>query len=249
VLAGIILGPSVLGNIPGWIDHVFPPHSLPVLTLIANVGLILYMFLVGLELDPITLFSNAKNTLAISIMGIIFPFSLGALASFVLYQHRTEEPGHHVPFPSFLLFTGVAMSITAFPVLARILTDLNLVRTNVGIMTLGSAAIDDALAWCMLILVISILKAKDMKMALYVFLLVAAYGSLLLIFLRPFITRCLDRLSSVGTVSIEKSALAITFMAIFVSSWFTEVVGVHTIFGAFLLVSALHDGSPGSSAI
>jgi len=101
------------------------------------------MFLVGLELDPLTLFKNAGVSITISGTGIIVPFGLGALGSIVLYQHRQGD-GEGPPFPSFLLFTGVAMSITAFPVLARITTDMNLVETDVGVLTLGAAAIDDA---------------------------------------------------------------------------------------------------------
>ena len=126
ILAGIILGPSGLGNIPGWLDHVFPKRSLPYLSLVANVGLVLYMYVVGLELNPTTLFHNAKHTLAISATGIVVPFLLGSAGSVVLYQHQRQRledekaQGHDVkdvPFASFVLFTGLSMSITAFPVL------------------------------------------------------------------------------------------------------------------------------------
>ena len=99
--------------------------------------------------------TTARQTVVISVVGIVFPFLLGSGGSVILYQHRSS--GHEVPFASFLLFTGLSMSITAFPVLARILTDLNLVETEVGVMTIGAAALDDAVAWCLLILVISIL--------------------------------------------------------------------------------------------
>lgn len=221
VLAGILLGPSVLGYIPGWIDTLFPHESLPFLTLIANVGLILYMFLVGLELEPDTLLRNARHTVAISVTGIVVPFALGALGSFHLYKHRQEDPAHPVPFASFLLFTGLALSITAFPVLARILSDLNLVNTDVGLMTIGAAAIDDAVAWCMLILVISILNSADLVTAVYVFAVVVGYGLFLLLFARPVISRGLERVAAIGSDSVHKSALAVTFVAIFVSAFFT----------------------------
>jgi len=99
--------------------------------------------------------TTARQTVVISAVGIVFPFLLGAGGSVILYHHRSS--GHDVPFASFLLFTALSMSITAFPVLARILTDLHLVETEVGVMTIGAAALDDAVAWCLLILVISIL--------------------------------------------------------------------------------------------
>jgi len=126
ILAGIILGPSGLGNIPGWLDHVFPTRSLPYLSLVANVGLVLYMYVVGLELNPTQLFHNAKHTIAISATGIVVPFLLGSAGAVCLYDHQQArlnerraqgEEVKDVPFASFLLFTGLSMSITAFPVL------------------------------------------------------------------------------------------------------------------------------------
>lgn len=120
-----------------------------------------------------------------------------------LYAHRTEDPSHPVPFSSFLLFTGLAMSITAFPVLARILSDLGMVTTDVGLLTLGSAALDDAVAWCLLILVISILNASSLITAVYVFLVVAAYGLGLLVFVRPLIARFLQRVATIESVLVQ----------------------------------------------
>lgn len=145
VIGGICLGPSVLGMIPGFTETIFPRPSLPFLSLVANVGLVFYLFLVGLELDPLAFFRDLRRSLVISAAGMVVPFCLGAAVSFGMYEKLMSEP--KVPFTSFLLFTGCAMSITAFPVLARILAEFKLLTTPVGLMTITAAAADDATAW------------------------------------------------------------------------------------------------------
>lgn len=146
VIGGICLGPSVLGLIPGFTDTIFPTKSLPYLALVSNIGLVLYLFLVGLELDPQAFFRDLRRSLVISAAGMVVPFGLGAAVSWGIYRNLLVEQ-KDIPFTSFLLFTGCAMSITAFPVLARILAEFKLLTTPVGLMTITAAALNDATAW------------------------------------------------------------------------------------------------------
>src|SRR5262249_17963567 len=142
VLAGILLGPSLLGaEVSAWI---LPPSVAPYLGVVAQLGVILYMFLVGLDLNPALLRARTHATIAVSHASIVLPFTLGAAVSLVLYPVLAHQG---VPFTSFALFMGVALAITAFPVLARILRDRGMEKTELGVMALGCAAIDDVTAW------------------------------------------------------------------------------------------------------
>jgi Kef-type K+ transport system membrane component KefB len=236
VVGGILLGPSALGYIPGFTNTIFPEPSRAFLKNIADLGLTLYLFLVGLELDVGAMARNMKKCAAISLAGIIVPFSFGVGASFYMYEEmvRANTLPKVPPFSSFLLFTGVAMSITAFPVLARILTELNLLNTDVGIMTISSAAVDDAMAWSLLAMVIAIINARDNLTALYVFLLVIAFTLLHFLAIRPVYMRTVDYVYQKNTFLHKQLLLAGTFMIIFLSAWVTDMIGVHAIFGAFI---------------
>src|SRR6267154_1529940 len=157
IIAGILLGPSLLGRLaPGASAYLFPPAVGPFLNIIAQVGVILYMFLVGLELDPQLLRKRGHATVAISHASILAPFILGAALALVLYPRLSSGS---VSFTNFSLFLGVSMSVTAFPVLARILTDRGIHKTRMGAIALTCAAVDDVTAWCLLALVISIIQA------------------------------------------------------------------------------------------
>ena len=155
VVAGILLGPSLLG--PEVSALVLPPSVAPYLGIIAQLGVVLYMFLVGLELNPALLKQRAHATVATSHASILAPFILGALLSLLLYPRVSTSD---VSFTSFALFMGVSMSITAFPVLARILTDYRMSQTRLGVLALSCAAIDDVTAWCLLAFVVGIAKAE-----------------------------------------------------------------------------------------
>src|SRR6266478_2480218 len=158
ILAGILLGPSLLGRLaPGASAYLFPPAVGPFLNIIAQVGVILYMFLVGLELDPALLRKRGHSTVAISHASIIAPFLLGATIALYLYPKLSSSD---VPFTCFSLFLGVSMSVTAFPVLARILTDRGIHKTHMGAIALTCAAVDDVTAWCMLAFVVSVARAQ-----------------------------------------------------------------------------------------
>jgi Kef-type K+ transport system membrane component KefB len=236
VLAGILLGPSLLGRVaPGALAYLLPPTVAPYLGVIAQVGVILFMFLVGLEFDPAVLRQRMQSTIAISHASITLPFLLGTLLALALYPRVSTRD---VPFTAFALFLGVSMSITAFPVLARILTDRGIQRTRLGVVALTCAAVDDATAWCLLAFVVSVVNAGGGAGAVRTVLLTAAYVGLLLLLRRPM--ELLVRRRDEGGLTPE--VLTMVFVALLASALITDTIGVHAIFGAFLLgVIVPHD--------
>ncbi len=229
VVAGIVLGPSLLGRVaPDAAAYLLPPAVAPFLGVIAQLGVILYMFLVGLELNASVLRERAYTTVATSHASIVVPFLLGAALALGLYPRFSNSA---VPFTSFALFLGVAMSITAFPVLARILTDRGLHRTQLGVVALACAATDDVTAWCLLALVVGVAQAR-VGGALFVLGLTVAYISFMFLAVRPVLSRFLTRIDE---KQLTRGKVAVVFVAVLLSSLATEWIGVHAIFGAFLL--------------
>lgn len=233
VLAGIALGPSLLG----WIcqsgfglttSPLLPPDVAPHLGLIAQLGVILYMFLVGLDFDPSHLKSQAHAAVAISHASIMVPFLLGSLVALGLFT-RLAPPG--VPFTSFALFLGVALAVTAFPVLARILTDRGIAQSPLGVLALSCAAVDDVTAWCLLALVAGVVKAQAGS-AIPVIALSLAYIAAMLFVVRPIAGKLIARQTHNG---LGPTAIAIVFAALLLSALTTEWIGIHAVFGAFLL--------------
>jgi Kef-type K+ transport system membrane component KefB len=238
VVGGIALGPSVLGQVwPEAAAFILPASVAPYLAVIAQLGVILYMFLVGLELDLGRLRQRAHSTVAISHTSIIVPFLLGAALALVLYPRLSSSD---VSFTSFALFVGVALSITAFPVLARILTDQRMHRTPLGILALGCAATDDVTAWCLLAFVVGVAQAK-IGGAFVVLGLTVAYIAFMLLATRPIVARLLARFDALPW---SPEIVALVFTALLLSALATEAIGVHAIFGAFLLGAIIpHDSS------
>ncbi len=236
VLAGILLGPSLLGRVsPPTLAFLLPPEVVPYLGIIAQVGVILFMFLVGVELDPGLMRNRTQATVAISHASITVPFVLGALLALPLYPRLATRD---VPFTAFALFLGVSMSITAFPVLARILTDRGIQRTRLGVIALTCAAVDDVTAWCLLAFVVSFVRAQSGS-ALATLLLTAAYLALLLGAVRPAVHRLVRAVDHRG---MTQAVMTVTFVALLLSALITEAIGVHAIFGAFVLgVLVPHD--------
>jgi Kef-type K+ transport system membrane component KefB len=194
VIGGILLGPSILGRLwPEAASFILPPSVAPFLGVIAHLGVILYMFLVGLELSPAVLGERVHATVAISHASIIAPFLLGATLSLLIYPRLSSSD---VSFTTFALFVGVAMSITAFPVLARILTDQRMQGTQMGIIALGCAATDDLTAWCLLALVVGVIQAQ-MGRAFLVLGLTAAFLAIMILVVRPVVARLLVRLDEI----------------------------------------------------
>ncbi|MBN1207211.1 MAG: cation:proton antiporter [Myxococcaceae bacterium] len=231
VVAGIVLGPSLLGWLwPEALGQLFPSSSLPVLKMLSQVGLILFMFLIGLELDPKLLKGRGHSSVAISHTSIIVPFALGTAAALWLYP-RLSEP--EVPFSSFVLFMGVAMSITAFPVLARILTERRLMHSKVGAITIACAAVDDVTAWCLLAFVVSIVRAASPTQAAWTTLFALLYIAVMLLAVRPFLARMGARVASKD--GLTQNVVAGTLLLLLASAWATELIGIHALFGAFMM--------------
>ncbi|KAG0080418.1 K(+)/H(+) antiporter, partial [Podila epicladia] len=235
VLAGIILGPSILGQIPGFTKLIFPPESIPFLSLVANLGLVLFLFLVGLELDPKLIMKRAKHALGISVAGLVIPFAFSCGISVLLYKDfekpTTSTPSP--PFSEFLLTCGVAMSLTAFPVLARILAEMQLMSTTVGFITVCAAAAGDIVAWILLALLVSLINATTPIMPLYVVLMALAWGVFLIYAVRPLLMY-LVRLTHSEEEPSQKM-IAVTLVIVLSSAFVTNIIGIHSIFGGFLV--------------
>jgi Kef-type K+ transport system membrane component KefB len=233
VVAGILLGPSLLGREGSAV--ILPDAVAPYLGVIAQLGVILYIFVVGLELDVGLLRGKARATVAISHAGIVIPFVLGSSLALWLYPLLSHRG---VPFTSFALFLGVAMSITAFPVLARILTDRGMEKTDLGVLALSCAAVGDATAWCLLAFVVGVAQAQ-VAGALLVCALSLGFVVVMVVVVRPlarlFVRGCEDGL-------LTRGRLAVVLVAVLLSALATEAIGIHAIFGAFLLGAVVpHD--------
>lgn len=231
VIAGIILGPSVMGRIPGFAATIFHPDGLPYLNLVSNIGLVLFLFLVGLELDPALVLKRARFALGISFAGMALPLGVGAAVSYVLYEEL--GPDTTVGFGQFLLFCGVAMSITAFPVLARILAEQKLLQTKVGFLTICAGAVGDIVAWILLALVVSIINSASKITPLYVVLLSIAWILVLCFIVRPAFTFMIRITKSQDEPS--QTMMAYTLVVVLISAFVTDIIGVHAIFGSFLV--------------
>ena len=231
IIAGICLGPSLLKAVfPEFHGFLFPESSLPRLFFVSNIGLILFMFIVGLELDLRSLASRAKSALLISHFSIILPFVLGAGLALLLFG---EFGPHGFGFLSFALFMGVSMSITAFPVLARIIQEHNLTRTTLGAAAITAAAIDDVTAWCILAVVVGIVQSGSSAGAYAVVSLALVYAGIAVFAVRPALRQWLAPSRS-GSPPVAPATLALVFMILLASGLLTESIGIHALFGAFL---------------
>jgi Kef-type K+ transport system membrane component KefB len=230
IVAGIVLGPSVVGAyFPEFSSFLFPASSLGNLGVMSQVGLILFMFVVGMELDLKVLRNKAHEAVVISHASIVFPFALGVLLAYFIYQQSAPD---HVSFISYALFIGISMSITAFPVLARIVQERGLTKTKLGSVVITCAAADDITAWCILAAVIAIVKAGSLLSAGYTILLAIGYVFLMLKVIRPFLRRMGDIYSNKEALS--KPIVGVFFVTLLISAWCTEVIGIHALFGAFM---------------
>jgi Kef-type K+ transport system membrane component KefB len=237
IIAGIVLGPSLLGMyFPDFSAALFPVESLGNLKFLSQIGLILFMFVIGMELDIKVLKNKASEAVVISHASIVIPFALGIGLSYFVFNRFAPEG---VQFLSFSLFMGIAMSITAFPVLARIVQEREIHKTKLGAIVITCAAADDITAWCLLAVVIAIVKAGDFISSLYVISLAAIYVLAMIFIVKPFLKRIGDLYGSKD--SIGKPVLAIFFLFLILSSYATEVIGIHALFGAFMMGSIMPD--------
>ncbi|WP_405872231.1 MULTISPECIES: cation:proton antiporter [unclassified Streptomyces] len=233
ITAGIALGPSFLGLFPGDLtDRLFPVDVRPLLSAVSQVGLVLFMFVVGWEFERRLIRPYARLAAGVSLSSIAIAFGLGVGAAVVLYPHHDTVAGHHISFTAFATFMGTAMSVTAFPVLARILTENRLMDTRVGTLSLASAAIDDVLAWCLLAYVSALVSSDgDYAGLARIGALSAVYVALMFLVVRPLVARLVWRWAAMERWSL---LLAVLCAGVFASSWLTSWIGIHQIFGAFL---------------
>lgn len=230
IIAGIILGPSLLGYyFPHISDVIFPVSSLGNIQFLSQIGLVLFMFIVGMELDLKTVKHKANDAVLISHASIVFPFALGITLAYFIYEKFTHNNTH---FISFALFMGIAMSITAFPVLARIVHERGINKTPLGSIIITCAAIDDITAWCILAAVIAIVKAGSFTSSLFVIASAVIYVIVMFKVVKPFLQRIAN--TQVSKRIVSRSIMAIFFIILFLSAYTTEIIGIHALFGAFL---------------
>ena len=239
IIAGIFLGPSVVGMyLPEYSAMLFPVESLGNLQFLSQIGLILFMFVIGMELDLKVLKNKANDAVVISHASIVFPFALGIGLSYFIY-HRFAPAG--VEFLSFSLFMGIAMSITAFPVLARIVQERGIHKTRLGTIVITCAAADDITAWCLLAAVIAIVKAGTFMSSLYVIGCATLYVLMMLFVVKPFLKKVGDLYANRNELS--KPIVAIFLLTLIISSYMTEVIGIHALFGAFMTGAIMPDST------
>lgn len=232
MFAGIMLGPSFLGWVAPHLSHaIFPASSLGYLNALAQVGVVIYMFLVGLGLNPKHVRKQGHVAVLTSHVSIIVPFMLGASLALVLYPHLSDDS---VSFAGFALFMGAAMSITAFPVLARILTDLEMLGTKLGSLAVACAAVDDVTGWCILAYIVLEFRVHRNSSTPFWLTLAGLGVFLLLMFfgVKPML-RKFERVYK-ETGRLTENALALMAVVVLVSAVITERLGLHLLFGSFL---------------
>lgn len=230
IIAGIVLGPSLIASyFPEFSAIFFPVNSFGNLQFLSQIGLILFMFMVGMELDLKSLKGRTDEAVVISHASIIVPFSLGMTLAYFLYQSYAPQS---ISFLSFGLFIGIAMSITAFPVLARIVQERGIHKTPLGTVVITCAAVDDITAWSLLAAVIAIVKAGSFVSSLYTMGLALVYVFAMLYLVKPFLKRIGELHTS--RESLTKPIVAIFFLTLMLSAYCTEVIGIHALFGGFM---------------
>ena len=227
ILAGIALGPSLLGAIfPGIKAIVFPASVLPTLQTFGDIGLIFYMFSLGSSLDTKLMLRQSQKAIVASLSGIVLPLILGASLAFILYP---AFAGPKATLPSFMLLVGTAMAITAFPVLARLLTEKKMLGTRIGTLALTCAAVDDVMAWCLLALVIAVVHAKGVTSGLVTIGLTLLFLGVMFGVVRPLFAYVTKRFPRPNFL------IALTLVLLLLSAYTTDTIGIHPVFGAFVM--------------
>ena len=229
IAAGLLLGPSLLGQVwPDGYALLFPAASLDVLRLLSQIGVILFMFSVGLDLDVHHLRQRAPTAVAVSHFSIVVPFLLGVIASLALY--RSYAPAG-VPFHAFGLFMGIALSITAFPVLARVLEERGMTRTPLGSTAIACAAVDDVTAWSLLAVVVTLVTAGGLGATLgFMVLALIVFLAGMFWIVRPLLATLIGD----GPAGLTRPRMALTLVVMLAAALATEAIGIHALFGAFL---------------
>lgn len=230
IIAGVFLGPSIFGWLfPEQFEFIFPHNSFLSLQFLSQVGLAFFMFVIGMELDLSKIKNKTHDAVIISHVSILFPFFLGTCVSYYIFQELAPKG---VSFLSFALFMGIAMSITAFPVLARIIKERGLTKTPLGVLAITCAAADDVTAWCLLAATIAIVKAGSITSSLFTIGLAIIYIILMLYVIKPWLQKMSDK--RFKAEKMDKTVVGISFFILLLSAYFTEVIGIHALFGAFI---------------
>ena len=227
ILAGLALGPSLLGAFwPGLKIQLFPATALPTLQTLGDIGLVLYMFSLGARLDTHLMLRQSRTAIVTSISTILFPLLIGALLGFFLYPGLA---GQHASLVSFMLLVGTAMAVTAFPVLARLLAEKDMLGTRVGMLALTCAAIDDVIAWCLLAIIVALIHARGLTSSLLTIGLTLLFIGFMLGILRPLLAYADRRIQS------RQVLVALSIILLLLSAYATNAIGIHPVFGGFLM--------------
>lgn len=234
VIGGILLGPSVMMRIPNFKASIFPTESMPVLSNVANLGLIIFLFLVALEVDVRLFTKNWRIALSVGFAGMALPFALGVAIAWGLYhEFGGDNETVQVSFGVYALFIGTALAITAFPVLCRILSELNLLGSTVGVTVLAAGIGNDVTGWILLALCVALVNNASGLAALWALLCTVGWALFLVYAVRPAFVWCLRKTGSLQNGPTQ-GMVALTMLITLISAWFTGIIGVHPIFGAFL---------------
>jgi len=227
ILAGLALGPTLLGAILPRIEAtVFPNSVLPTLQTLGDIGLVLYMFSLGTHIDTHTMLRQSRKATVVSLSGILLPVVMGGIFAFFLYP---EFAGPKANLVAFMLLVGTAMAITAFPVLARLLAERHMLRTSIGTLALTCAAIDDVIGWCLLALVIALINATGLGSVAVTIGLLALFVGVMLGVVRPLLLFADRRIQS------KPVLMALTVILLLLSAYITNAMGIHPVFGAFMM--------------
>ncbi|TIB81157.1 hypothetical protein E3Q22_01388 [Wallemia mellicola] len=233
IIGGIILGPSILGQIPNYMDDIFPDDSLPYLNLIGTLGIILFLFIVGMEVDLNVMKRYARSSIAIATTTLVIPLGAGIALGVGLWKEFNENDD--VIFSHFILFIGVAIAITAFPVLCRILVEYKLTQTPVGTIALSAGVINDVVGWILLAVIVALVNSNGGIITLYILLVILGWILLLVFVVRPLFYMLARRTGSLDGGGPTQFVTTLALLLVFISSFITDIIGVHPIFGAFLV--------------
>jgi len=239
MVAGMLLGPSLLGWLsPELSSQLFPPQSKAIIFTVSQVGLVLYMFLIGVEFDASLIRRRLRTAASVSVAGIAVPFVMGGGIALII----ARDPlffSEHTSVAQAVLFTGASMSITAFPMLARIIFEQGLSKTPLGTLALAAGSIDDAAAWCVLAVILASFQS-DVMIAIHAIAGGAGFALLTLLVIKPLLLSLGRRVEQAGRMSQEM--LVFVLMLLMVGAWFTDRIGIYSVFGAFIVGIAMPRG-------
>lgn len=239
MIAGVVMGPSLFGLLwPSAQAHIFPKASLTITYAVAQIGLVLYMFLIGVEFQVDLIRKRLRSASSVSIAGILTPFTLGSLLALILVRNGNYFAPNVAQWEA-MLFMGAAMSITAFPMLARIIYERGLTGTSLGTLALAAGSMDDAAAWCILALVLASFNSNPM-IALSAIGGGVLYAAVVLTIGKRLLKYFGDRVERAGAMSAQMFTFVL--MLVMLGAWITDAVGIYAVFGAFILGTAMPRG-------